>query len=40
MNEVYKSYFDLAALPGRAIVGGTALARGGLVEIDTIAKRR
>ena len=39
MNEIYKSYFDPAALPGRTTVGVTHLARGGIVEIDLIAKR-
>ena len=39
MNEIYKSYFDPAALPGRTTVGVTHLARGGIVEIDLIARR-
>jgi 2-iminobutanoate/2-iminopropanoate deaminase len=39
MNEIYKSYFKDGALPGRTTVGVTALARGGLVEIDMIARR-
>jgi 2-iminobutanoate/2-iminopropanoate deaminase len=39
MNEIYKSYFKEGALPARTTVGVTALARGGLVEIDMIARR-
>ncbi len=39
MNEIYKTYFDPAALPGRTTVGVTHLARGSIVEIDLIAKR-
>jgi 2-iminobutanoate/2-iminopropanoate deaminase len=39
MNEIYRSYFDPAKLPGRTTVGVTHLARGGIVEIDMIAKR-
>jgi 2-iminobutanoate/2-iminopropanoate deaminase len=39
MNEIYKSYFEASALPGRTTVGVTHLARGGIVEIDLIAKR-
>ena len=40
MNEIYKSYFEEAALPARTTVGVTALARGGLIEIDLIARHR
>jgi 2-iminobutanoate/2-iminopropanoate deaminase len=39
MNAIYTSYFDPAKLPGRTTVGVTHLARGGVVEIDFIAKR-
>ena len=39
MNEIYKTYFDPAALPGRTTVGVTHLARGGIVEIDLTARR-
>lgn len=39
MNEIYKTYFDPAALPGRTTVGVTHLARGGIIEIDLIARR-
>jgi reactive intermediate/imine deaminase len=39
MNAIYRSYFDPAALPGRTTVGVTHLARGGLIEIDMIARR-
>ena len=38
-NEIYKTYFDPAALPGRTTVGVTHLARGGIIEIDLIARR-
>jgi 2-iminobutanoate/2-iminopropanoate deaminase len=37
MNRVYASYFPPDRLPARTTVGVTALARGGLVEIDLIA---
>jgi 2-iminobutanoate/2-iminopropanoate deaminase len=39
MNEIYKTYFESGALPGRTTVGVTHLARGGIVEIDMIARR-
>lgn len=39
MNDIYSSYFKEGALPGRTTVGVTGLARGGLVEIDLIARR-
>ena len=39
MNEIYKTYFAPTALPGRTTVGVTHLARGGIVEIDMIARR-
>jgi reactive intermediate/imine deaminase len=39
MNEIYQSYFEPGALPGRTTVGVTHLARGGIIEIDLIAKR-
>ena len=39
VNEIYKTYFDPAALPGRTTVGVMDLARGGIIEIDMIAKR-
>ncbi len=38
-NEVYKSYFPANKLPARTTVGVTGLARGGIVEIDFIARR-
>jgi 2-iminobutanoate/2-iminopropanoate deaminase len=38
-NDIYKSYFDPARLPARTTVGVTALARGGIIEIDMIARR-
>ncbi len=39
MNAVYASYFPADRRPARTTVGVTALARGGLVEIDFIAVR-
>jgi 2-iminobutanoate/2-iminopropanoate deaminase len=39
MNAIYASYFDPNRLPSRTTVGVTHLARGGIVEIDLIAKR-
>jgi 2-iminobutanoate/2-iminopropanoate deaminase len=39
MNAIYTSYFDPARLPGRTTVGVTHLARGGIVEIDFIARK-
>jgi enamine deaminase RidA (YjgF/YER057c/UK114 family) len=40
MNEVYRSYFPPDRLPARTCVGVTGLARGALVEIDFIARKR
>jgi len=37
MNEIYATYFAADKRPARTTVGVTALARGGLVEIDMIA---
>lgn len=39
MNTLYASYFPPGRLPARTTVGVTGLARGGIVEIDMIAKR-
>ncbi len=39
MNAVYASYFPADRRPARTCIGVTGLARGGLVEIDFIAKR-
>lgn len=39
MNQIYAGYFPPDRLPARTTVGVTALARGGLVEIDLIALR-
>ena len=39
MNALYVTYFPDDRLPARTTVGVTALARGGLIEIDMIAKR-
>ena len=39
MNAVYASYFPADRRPARTCIGVTALARGGLVEIDFIARR-
>jgi 2-iminobutanoate/2-iminopropanoate deaminase len=38
-NAIYQSYFPPGCLPARTTVGVTALARGGIVEIDMIARR-
>jgi 2-iminobutanoate/2-iminopropanoate deaminase len=39
MNEIYATYFTADRRPARTTVGVTALARGGVVEIDMIAMR-
>jgi enamine deaminase RidA (YjgF/YER057c/UK114 family) len=39
MNALYATYFPPDRLPARTTVGVTGLARGGLIEIDMIAKR-
>jgi reactive intermediate/imine deaminase len=39
MNTVYESYFSPGRRPARTCIGVTGLARGALVEIDTIARR-
>jgi 2-iminobutanoate/2-iminopropanoate deaminase len=39
MNAIYASYFSPDRLPARTTVGVTHLARGGIIEIDLIAKR-
>jgi enamine deaminase RidA (YjgF/YER057c/UK114 family) len=39
MNAIYATYFAAGRLPARTTVGVTHLARGGIVEIDLIAKR-
>ena len=39
MNAVYASYFPADRRPARTCIGVTGLARGGLVEIDFIARR-
>ncbi len=39
MNAIYASYFAAERLPARTTVGVTHLARGGIIEIDLIAKR-
>ncbi len=38
-NAIYQSYFPAGRLPARTTVGVTALARGGIIEIDMIARR-
>ena len=38
-NAIYRTYFPSERLPARTTVGVTALARGGLIEIDMIARR-
>ncbi len=40
MNRVYAEHFAPGRRPARTCVGVTALARGALVEIDFIARRR
>jgi reactive intermediate/imine deaminase len=39
MNALYASYFRPDRLPARTTIGVTALARGGIIEIDMIARR-
>jgi len=39
MNEIYLEYFNAKKLPARTTVGVTHLARGGIIEIDLIARR-
>lgn len=39
MNALYATYFPPERLPARTTVGVTGLARGGIVEIDMIARR-
>jgi len=39
MNQIFSTYFADCKRPGRTTVGVTALARGGIVEIDMIAFR-
>jgi 2-iminobutanoate/2-iminopropanoate deaminase len=38
-NAIYQTYFPPGRLPARTTVGVTALARGGIIEIDMIARR-
>lgn len=38
-NRIYLEYFPPNRLPARTTVGVTALARGGIVEVDMIAYR-
>ena len=38
-NDIYKTYFPPNRLPARTTVGVTGLARGGIIEIDMIARR-
>ncbi len=39
MNAIYAGYFPPDRLPARTTVGVTHLARGGIIEIDLVAKR-
>ena len=39
LNQIYSEYFRPDRLPARTTVGVTHLARGGIVEIDLIARR-
>jgi reactive intermediate/imine deaminase len=38
-DAIYQSYFPPGRLPARTTVGVTALARGGIIEIDMVARR-
>ena len=38
-NRLYTEYFEPDRLPARTTVGVTHLARGGIVEVDMIARR-
>jgi enamine deaminase RidA (YjgF/YER057c/UK114 family) len=38
-NRLYTEYFRPDRLPARTTVGVTHLARGGIVEVDLIARR-
>jgi enamine deaminase RidA (YjgF/YER057c/UK114 family) len=38
-NRLYSDYFGPDRLPARTTVGVTRLARGGIVEVDLIARR-
>ena len=40
MNDIFSTFFSEGRRPARTTVGVTALARGGIVEIDMIAFRR
>jgi enamine deaminase RidA (YjgF/YER057c/UK114 family) len=40
MNAIYETYFAVDKRPARTTVGVTALARGGIIEIDMIALKR
>ena len=40
MNAVYQSYFAPGRLPARTCIGVTGLARGALVEIDLLARKK
>jgi hypothetical protein len=39
LNRIYTEYFEPGRLPARTTVGVTHLARGGIVEVDLIARR-
>ena len=39
LNRIYAEYFAPGRLPARTTVGVTQLARGGIVEIDLVARR-
>lgn len=39
MNRIYETHFARDRLPARTTVGVTHLARGGIIEIDMIARR-
>ena len=40
MNAVYASYFPPGRRPARTCIGVSGLARGALIEIDMVARRR
>ena len=39
MNTVYSAYFAPAKRPARTCIGVSGLAKGALIEIDTVARR-
>jgi reactive intermediate/imine deaminase len=39
MNRIYETHFAKDRLPARTTIGVTHLARGGIIEIDMVARR-